>query len=146
MTRSGHPRRWILAVVLIVLGLPAVALAQSELLGGKFRTGDEVVIPAGEEVAGDLYASAGSVRIEGTVQGDLVATGGQVTVSSGGEVGEDLVFGTGSTTLAGRVVGDVLGSTGSYDRTGDIGGTEDVRINQGRAREEPTAADRVLDG
>ncbi|HZB01084.1 MAG TPA: polymer-forming cytoskeletal protein [Actinomycetota bacterium] len=194
--RFRHPRRWVLAVVLVVLGVPAVALAQSQLLGGKFRTGDEVVIPAGEELTGDLYASGGSIRVEGTVEGDLVATGGRVavtgevggdviagagtveisgqvggdvragagqvtvdgsigedllvgsgmlTIEAGGEIGEDLVFGTGSTTLAGRVVGDVLGSTGTYDRTGEIGGTEDVRIDQGREREEPAAADRVLD-
>ena len=193
---TRHARRWILAVVLVVLGVPAVALAQDQLLGGKFRTGNEVVIPADEEVSGDLYASGGQIRIEGTVQGDLVATAGTVsvtgevggdviagggtveisgevggdvragagtvtvdgsigedllvgagtlTVSSGGEIGEDLVFGTGSTTLAGRVVGDVLGSTGGYDRTGEIGGTEDVRIDEGGVLEEPTAADRVLD-
>jgi hypothetical protein len=194
--RSRHARRWFLAVVVVVLGVPAVAIAQSQLLGGKFRTGNEVVIPAGEEVSGDLYASAGTVRIEGTVQGDLVATAatvtvagevggdviagagnveisgqvggdvragagrvsvdgsigedlvvgaGTLTISSNGEVGEDLVFGTGSTTLAGRVVGDVLGSTGTYDRTGEIGGTEDVRINEGTVREAPSAGDRVLD-
>jgi len=190
-------RRWFVAVVLVVLGIPAVALAQSQLLGGKFRTGDEVVVPAGETVSGDLYASAGTVRIEGSVEGDLVATGGRVsvagevggdviagagtvtisgrvagdvragagtvtiegsvgedllvgsgslTIAQNGEVGEDLVFGTGSTTLAGRVEGNVLGSTGSYDRTGEVGGTEDVRISRGREPAAPeTAGDRVLD-
>jgi cytoskeletal protein CcmA (bactofilin family) len=195
MAVSRH-RRWALLVIMVVLGVPAMAIAQSQLLGGKFRTGNEVVIPADEQVVGDLYASAGTVRVEGTVQGDLVATGGTVTVtgqvggdviagagtveisgqvagdvragagtitvdgsigedllagagtlsiSSGGEIGEDLVFGTGSTTLAGRVVGDVLGSTGSYDRTGEIGGTEDVSVDRGRERAEPAAGDRILD-
>ena len=199
MSRStpARKRRWVVGVVLLVLGVPAVALAQDQLLGGKFRTGDEVVIPSGETVTGDLYASAGTVRIEGTVEGDLVATGGRVTVSgevggdviagagsvtitgqvagdvrvgsgqvtidgsvgedllvgsgaltisSSGEVGEDLVFGTGSTTLAGRVEGNVLGSTGSYERTGEVGGTEDVQISRGKEPAEPeTAGDRVLD-
>ena len=190
-------RRWVVVVVLLILGVPAVALAQDQLLGGKFRTGDEVVIPSGETVTGDLYASAGTVRIDGTVEGDLVATGGQVTVagevggdviagagtvtitgrvagdvragagqvtvdgsigedllvgsgsltiSSTGEIGEDLVFGTGNTTLDGRVVGNVLGSTGRYDRAGEVGGTEDVRISRGREPAAPkTAGDRVLD-
>jgi cytoskeletal protein CcmA (bactofilin family) len=193
----ARKRRWIVVVLLLVLGIPAVALAQNQLLGGKFRTGDEVVIPAGETVSGDLYASAGTVRIDGSVEGDLVATGGRVsvagevggdviagagtvtitgqvagdvrvgsgqvtiegsvgedllvgsgalTISSSGEIGEDLVFGTGSTTLDGRVQGDVLGSTGSYDRTGEVGGTEDVRVSRGKEPAEPaTAGDRVLD-
>jgi cytoskeletal protein CcmA (bactofilin family) len=192
----ARKRRWVVVVVLLVLGVPAIALAQDQLLGGKFRTGDEVVIPAGETVAGDLYASAGTVRIEGSVEGDLVATGGRVsvagevggdviagagsvtitgqvagdvrvgsgqvtiegsvgedllvgsgmlTISSSGEIGEDLVFGTGSTTLAGRVEGNVLGSTGSYDRTGEVGGTEDVTISRGREPDAPEAGDRVLD-
>lgn len=195
-SRTRTPRS-VLLVALLVLAIPAVALAQDQLLGGKFRTGDEVVIPSGETVAGDLYASAGTVRIDGTVEGDLVATGGQVTVagevggdviagagtvtitgrvagdvragagqvtvdgsigedllvgsgaltiSSTGEIGEDLVFGTGNTTLDGRVVGNVLGSTGRYDRAGEVGGTEDVRISRGREPAAPeTAGDRVLD-
>lgn len=199
MTKPSRTRtpRSVLLVALLVLAIPAVALAQDQLLGGKFRTGDEVVIPSGETVAGDLYASAGTVRIDGTVEGDLVATGGQVTVagevggdviagagtvtitgrvagdvragagqvtvdgsigedllvgsgaltiSSTGEIGEDLVFGTGNTTLDGRVVGNVLGSTGRYDRAGEVGGTEDVRISRGREPAAPeTAGDRVLD-
>jgi cytoskeletal protein CcmA (bactofilin family) len=198
MPRSApaRKRRWFIVVVMLVLGIPAVALAQDQLLGGKFRTGDEVVIPSGEVVSGDLYASAGTVRIDGAVEGDLVAAGGQVTVagevggdviagagtvtisgqvvgdvragagqvtvdgsigedllvgsgaltiSASGEIGEDLVFGTGSTVLDGRVEGDVLGSTGSYDRAGDVGGTEDVTISRGRERAEPTAGDRILD-
>ena len=188
--------RYIL-IALLILGTPAIAFAQQHLLGGKFRSGNEVVVPAGEEVSGDLYASGGTVQIDGSVEGDLVATGGQVTVtgevggdviagagavsilgrvdgdvragagqvtvggaigedllvgagqltvSSTGEVGEDLVFGTGRTTLDGRVVGDVLGATGSYDRRGSVGGTEDVTINRRADKAAPSVGDRLLDG
>ena len=176
---------------MVILASP-MALAQEIRLGGKFRTGREVVIPAGETVTTDLYASAGFVRIEGTVEGDVVASGGsveitgqvggdllagsgnaevsgevtgdvrigagrvlvtgsigedlsvgsgQATLSSSGTVGEDFLFGTGQTSLAGRVEGNVVGSTGSYTRTGTIGGTEDVNVVE---RGELTFADRGL--
>jgi cytoskeletal protein CcmA (bactofilin family) len=188
-------RRWPLLLGLLVLAVPAIAIAQEQVLGGKFRTGREVVVPQGEQVADDLYASAGTVTIDGSVDGDLVAAGGTVTVSgtvggdvivgagtvdisgtvegdvragSGqidvdgsvgedlvvaagqltigpeGQVGGDLVFGTGQTTIAGTVDGNVLGSTGSYDRTGTIGGSEDVTVSERPREEEPSFADRLL--
>jgi hypothetical protein len=76
MTRSAtvRQRRWAITIALVVLGIPAIALAQQQVLGGKFRAGDEVVVPAGETVSGDLFASGGTVRIDGSVEGDLVAS------------------------------------------------------------------------
>jgi hypothetical protein len=53
----------------VLVMLSAAALVQETELGGKLRSGQEVVVPAGETVAGDLYASAGTVRIEGRVRG-----------------------------------------------------------------------------
>jgi len=61
--------------------LSPTALAQQTELGGKVRSGQEVVVASGETVQGDLIASAGTVRIDGRVDGDLVASGGQVTVA-----------------------------------------------------------------
>jgi hypothetical protein len=189
--RRGRVAWVVLGGLVVILGSP-IALAQEIRLGGKFRTGREVVVPADETVTTDLYASAGSVRIEGTVEGDLVASGGsveitgqvggdllvgsgnaeisgevtgdarvgagrvlvtgsvgedlsvgsgQTTLASSGTVGEDFLFGTGQTSLEGRVEGNVVGSTGSYKRTGTIGGTEDVNVVE---RGEPTFGDRGL--
>jgi hypothetical protein len=56
-------------------------------------------------------------------------------------VGEDFLFGTGQTSLEGTVEGNVVGSTGSYKRTGTIGGTEDVNVVE---RGDPTVGDRLL--
>jgi uncharacterized protein (DUF342 family) len=97
-----------LAAALATLS-PASAVQQTEL-GGKVRSGREVVIPATETVRGDLIASGGTVRIEGRVDGDLVASGGQVTVA--GTITGDLLAAAGSTTISGTVHGDARVATG----------------------------------
>jgi cytoskeletal protein CcmA (bactofilin family) len=174
--------------------LPAAAVAQQSELGGKVRSGQEVVVPVGETVQGDLVASAGRVRIDGRVDGDLVASGGEVTVAGtvtgdllaaagsttiSGEVGgdarvatgqarvegrvvEDLVIGAGQATVAqgaqvggdlivgagqlrldGAVTGSVLGTAGDYTRTGSVGGSEQVTVQQ--PERDRTLTDRGLD-
>ena len=174
--------------------LPAAAVAQQSELGGKVRSGQEVTVPVGETVQGDLIASAGTVRIDGRVDGDLVATGGEVTVAgtvtgdvlaaagsttiSGevggdvragtgqarveGRIGEDLVLGAGQATVAqgaqiggdvivgagrlrvdGAVTGSVLGAVGDYTRTGSVGGSEQVTVQQPEPA--PTLTERGLD-
>jgi len=174
--------------------LPAAAAAQQSELGGKVRSGQEVTVPVGETVQGDLIASAGRVRIDGRVDGDLVATGGEVTVAgtvtgdvlatagsttiSGevggdvragtgrarveGQIGEDLVLGAGQATIArgaqiggdlivgagrlrldGTVTGSVLGAAGDYTRTGSVGGSEQVTVQQ--PEQERTLTDRGFD-
>jgi cytoskeletal protein CcmA (bactofilin family) len=119
-----------LALIPIALAmLSAAALAQDTELGGKLRSGQEVVVPAGETVAGDLYASAGTVRIQGRVDGDLIATGGQVTVS--GTVTGDLLAAAGDTTISGEVGGDVRAATGQARVEGQVG--EDLLLAAGQA-------------
>jgi hypothetical protein len=78
-----------LAVALV--SVPAAAAAQQTELGGKVRSGREVIIPASETVRGDLVATGGTVRVDGRVDGDLVASGGQVIVA--GTVGGDVLVG-----------------------------------------------------
>jgi cytoskeletal protein CcmA (bactofilin family) len=110
--------------------LSATAAAQQTELGGKVRrSGQEVVIPAGETVQGDLIASAGTVRVDGRVDGDLVATGGQVTVA--GTVTGDVLVGAGSTTVTGEVDGDLRAGTGQARIEGRVG--EDVLLGAGQA-------------
>ena len=124
----GRIRRWTILLVLMILAVPAVALAQPRLLGGKFRSGREVVVAQGETVSGDLYASGGSVRIDGSVEGDLVATGGEVEVT--GDVGGDLIAGAGSVDISGRVDGDVRAGAGQVTVSGSVG--EDLLVGAGQ--------------
>jgi cytoskeletal protein CcmA (bactofilin family) len=121
-----------IALVPLALALLSAApVAQQTELGGKLRGGQEVVIPAGETVAGDLYASAGTVRVDGRVDGDLVASGGQVTVA--GTVTGDLLAAGGNVTVSGEVGGDarVAGGQVTVRGRGRVG--EDLLVGAGQA-------------
>jgi hypothetical protein len=113
----------------VLLMLSAVALAQERGLSGKVRSGDEVVVPAGETVVHDLYAAGGSVRVEGRVEGDLVAVGSEVDVA--GSVTGDVLAAGGATTISGDVGGDVRAAAGQVMVRGSVG--EDLVVGAGRA-------------
>jgi cytoskeletal protein CcmA (bactofilin family) len=117
----------------VILG-STVAFAQEIKLGGKFRTGREVVVAADETVTTDLYATAGNVRIEGTVEGDVVASGGNVDVR--GSVGGDLLVGTGNADISGEVTGDARIGAGRVLITGSVG--EDLAVGAGQITLSPS--------
>jgi cytoskeletal protein CcmA (bactofilin family) len=119
----------IVFLALALTSLSTTAAAQQTELGGKVRSGREVVIPATETVQGDLVASAGTVRVDGRVDGDLVASGGEVVVA--GTVTGDVLVGAGSTTISGEVGGDLRAGTGQARIEGRVG--EDVLLGAGQA-------------
>lgn len=184
-----------LAAALLIVATASFALAQDGL-GGKLRAGQAVNVPAGETVDGDLYATAGTVTVDGTVEGDLVALGGQIqlngtvtgdvvmaagTVNVGGtvegdvraaagqlnlvgevgedaavaggqlllgpgaSVGEDLILSAGQATISGSVAGGIAGTAGTYQRTGSVGGPDEVTVQADEPAARPSAADRILD-
>ncbi len=119
-------------------------------------TGDLVVfagqVSIGGEVGGDVIAGAGTIDIDGDVEGDVRAGTGQIQVDGsvgedlfvgagrvdvGGSIGGDLVFGAGQVLVPGDIGGDVLGSTGAYDRSGTVTGTEDITIEEVSETERP---------
>jgi cytoskeletal protein CcmA (bactofilin family) len=128
---SSHRRSrtaWlVLAGLAAILG-SSVAAAQESELGGKIRSGGQVVVTSNETVDGDLYASGGQVRIDGTVDGDLIATGGQVQIA--GEVTGDALVGSGSLDISGQVGGDARVGTGQTTVSGSIG--EDLVVGSGQ--------------
>ena len=141
---SKKPKRWrvvwvVLGGLVVLLG-STVAFAQEIRLGGKFRTGREVVVAADETVPGDLYAAAGFVRIEGTVEGDVVASGGNVDVS--GQVRGDLLVGTGNADVSGEVAGDVRIGAGRALVTGTVG--EDLAVSSGQVTLSGTVGEDFL--
>ena len=118
----------LVAAALVLFGT-TVAFAQDDSLGGKVRSGQDVVIPAEQTVEGNLYVSGGTVRVEGTVAGDLVAAGGQVEVS--GEVENDLLATGGTIDVSGRVDGDARLAGGQVMVSGPIG--QDLVLAAGQA-------------
>jgi cytoskeletal protein CcmA (bactofilin family) len=123
-----NPAVWFGAVGLLVVVGATVAIAQETRLGGKVRAGKEIVVLASETVSGDLYASGGQIRIEGTVDGDLVGMSGQIRVS--GEVSGDLVSASGNVDISGQVGGDVRAGAGRVNISGSVG--EDVFAGAGQ--------------
>lgn len=116
-----------IVALFVVLGASA-ALAQQTELGGKIRGGDQVLVPAGQTVEGDLYASGRVVRVDGVVTGDLLAFGGQVDVT--GEVTGDVMTAGGTIDVSGRVGGDVRAAGGQVTVSGSVG--EDLLVAGGQ--------------
>ena len=98
------------------------------------------------QVDGDLRAGAGQARIEGQVDEDVLLGAGQATITPATRIGGDLIFATGRMQMDGTVAGSVLGSTGNYTRGGSVGDSEQVNLVEPEEAQEPTLADRVVDG
>lgn len=126
------------AAALMVAALAVVAWAQADeevRLDGKVRAGEEVVVPADETVAGNLYVSGGTVRVDGDVDGDLVAAGGRVHVT--GTVEGNALIAGGEVTVDGDVGGSTRVAGGDVMVTGET--TEDLAGTAGRLRIAQTA-------
>jgi hypothetical protein len=113
-------------------------------VGGDIAAAGGTVTIAGP-VDGDVRVAGGTVTVSGPVTRDLVAGAGTLNISAPARIGGDLIFGAGETNLAGTVAGGVLGSTGTYTKTGSIGGTERVELSQQRERREASLLSRLLD-
>jgi cytoskeletal protein CcmA (bactofilin family) len=125
-----HPNRLLMATaacVALLAILTGVALAAGAV-SDKLRSGDSVIVAAGETVPNDLYAFAGTVRIDGTVDGDLVASGGLVEVT--GTVTGDVLAAGGSVNITGTVNGDTRIAGGTLTVGGAI--TEDLLATGGQ--------------
>lgn len=96
---------------LLLLGLLIALLGpRTPVQAADFRSGDNVVIEAGEVIDDDLFVSGGRVEVNGTVRGDLLAAGAEVIVN--GNVDGSLAI-TGQTLVVnGSIGGSVYG--GSY--------------------------------
>jgi hypothetical protein len=115
--------------LLLAVSTIGIVLAQVGQLGGKFLTGNDITIPAGETIDHDLYVFAGSVTVNGTVNGDIVAAGG--TIDLNGTVKGDVLVAGGRIGINGAINGDVRVAGGQITIAGDV--TEDVLAAGGQA-------------
>lgn len=131
-----HPRLAVVLAALVVLGgLPAVAVAQQTGSGpGDGSYGGVVRVDAGETRNGDVEAAAGSVIIAGTVRGDVSAAAGSVLITDTGRVTGSLDAAAGSVVVAGVVDGDVsVGAAALEVRDGArIGGSLEAGVADAR--------------
>ena len=86
------------------------------------RSGTDVIIPAGETIAGDIYLTGRRIDIAGVVQGDVIAAAADIIIS--GQVTGDVMAAGRSVTLSGTI-GDDARITGAVLRVlagANIGG------------------------
>jgi len=97
-------KRLIMLLLVLALFAPGVAFAQD--------TGQPLVIPAGQHVAGSVATVSQAIVVEGTVDGDVTSWSGAITIT--GSVGGDVVSYAGPVTImpGGHVAGHVLASGG----------------------------------
>lgn len=105
----------VVALIALVMASPASAFDQ--------RSGESIVIPAGEVVVDDLYLFGNTIIINGTVKGDVVAFGGSITIGQTGVVEEDLTAAGQSVIVNGQVQDDarIAGAVLLIDSNGVIG-------------------------
>lgn len=104
---SWYKHRRVLASVALAIFVSGLAFSQVAAQGArpdirsKFRSGDSIVISAGEVVPHDLYLVGGTVRVEGRVEGDLFVAGGTIDIT--GPVTGDLFIGGGTVNVSSTV-------------------------------------------
>ncbi|HET9849951.1 MAG TPA: hypothetical protein VFR68_15555 [Candidatus Dormibacteraeota bacterium] len=132
MTRIASMRR-----------LPVARLAAAMTIAGAFawlpvqaaaadlRQGTDVTIGSAETINDDLYAAAGTITIDGNVNGSVIVAGG--TVSIAGTVSRDVIVAGGTITVSGRVGGSIRAAGGNLTLNGPVeqdivlaGGTVDI--------------------
>jgi cytoskeletal protein CcmA (bactofilin family) len=98
----------------LALGLPMTAFAAD------VRSGNTVVVPAGQTVNDDVYAFGTNVIIEGTVNGDVIAAGSTVTIN--GHVTGDVIAAGNTITVAAPVGGTVRAAGNLVTISGAVAG------------------------
>ena len=115
-------RRRLRGPVAIAVIMPALlfALALPQQAGAaEVRRGRSIQIPEGEVIHNDLVVTGPSVRIDGTVEGDVIAFTRSLTVT--GHVTGDVIAFAGETMIDGTVDGNVRVFTRSVILQGAIG-------------------------
>ena len=87
------------------------------------REGNQVLVAQGEVVEDDLYVTANTIRVDGTIKGDLVAFGSLVVVGETGVVEGDLL-GAGEGVVVNGVVKDdvrMAGAVVTLGKTAQVG-------------------------
>jgi cytoskeletal protein CcmA (bactofilin family) len=113
ISRRGSALALVLSTMCAALSLPAPAAAT------EFRHEDRVTIAHDQVIHSDLYAGAGRLRIEGTVEGDVVAGAGEIEIS--GHVLGDLISSSASLRVTGQIDGNIRAYAGNMTIKGKVG-------------------------
>jgi cytoskeletal protein CcmA (bactofilin family) len=103
----------LLSGALLLLALPSSAFAS------EVRSGTAALVPPGETLDDDLFATGQTITIAGHVTGDVFATGQSVVVT--GTVDGDLLAAAQQVTVDGTVNGDVYAAGAVVTVNGQVG-------------------------
>jgi len=110
-------RIWTRMMIATVVALGLASSASAAVI----ESAQNYVLREGEVIASDLIISGQTVRIEGTIEGDLIAFAQTVSVSVTGHVGGDVLVFAQRLGVAGRVDGNVRSFGEFHDLEGLIG-------------------------
>ena len=127
-------KRLILSTLLLVMLLFLSFPSNTE--AADFRSGPEVNIRPEETVNDNLYATGGTINVNGAIEGDLVAAGGTINVR--GTINGDVIAAGGSVVITGMVRDNVRASGGSVVISSTVAG--DVVVAGGSVALEPGAS------
>ena len=126
----------LLAIFVVLGGLPAVAVAQQSAPDGAEPepSGAVVRVDENETVDGPLDATTGAVVVAGTVDGDVSVAAGSVLVTDSGRVTGDLNATAASVLVEGRVDGDLTVAAAALElREGSsVGGSVEAGVADAR--------------
>lgn len=100
--------------ILILLFIPSSVLAQNDS-----ETQEHIILPEGEVVDKDYFATSEAVTLSGVVNGDAYLFGGVIIME--GEVNGDLIVAGGQVTIRGKVSEDVRVAGGQVTVSGQVG-------------------------
>jgi cytoskeletal protein CcmA (bactofilin family) len=103
MSKKKYLPIYLLAISLAILSIFAVATPARAL---EFKSGNNVLIPQGEIVEDDLYVTAETFILEGTIKGDLVVFAASVHIKPSGVIEGDLLAGAQSIVVEGGIQDD----------------------------------------
>lgn len=119
---TRKPRKGLmLAIRLVALVAALFLLAPMQAAAADVRAGNgEQTIGAGTTITDDLYIFGGTVNVQGTVDGTVIAAAGTVTID--GHVTHDVIVAGGTVDINGPVDGSVRVAGGSVNVKGAVRG------------------------
>lgn len=110
------------------------SLALTGAVASTFRSDNNIYLSSLHHIDDDFYAVGETIKIDGTVNGDLLAIGSRATLR--GEIGGSGNFLVGTLNHSGRVRGSLRAAGRYQDYNGFIGGSliaagEDITLGQG---------------
>ena len=132
MRRIATMHPWSIASAAAAIAVAgALSSVPLQAAAADLRQGNDVTVGSGETINDDLYAAAGTMTVDGNVNGTVILAGGTLTIA--GTVSRDVIATGGTITVSGRVGGSIRAAGGNVTVNAPVeqdvvvaGGTIDI--------------------